>query len=184
MLRHLKFLLPAIGDNEARGNLKWIKCSTDSGFLYMTATNGYMIKTAKISIPGNQLADGLTFYINRSAVEKTIKLADNDPQVILILPYKFKIGSSSEINFKKFGSNYPDLSPIINSNEKMELGQVDFGSDLMIKCLENSDGLPSSKVKIDFIRNLDPIPPTIIRIDFMNSMYMAYLLPSAFPCAD
>jgi len=142
MIKHLKFLLPAIGEKESRRNLMWVKCQVKDGYLHMFAADGFIIKTVKtdIGIDADFLSEDKEFYIDREAVENAIKIGEYQPDKKccggcfencieerklfkteiqkdrIRIPFK-----NVEIKYKPYESEYPNLDCILKSKEKDQI---------------------------------------------------------------
>lgn len=141
MIKHLKFLLPAIGTNESRKNLMWVKCEIKGDYLYMLAANAYIIKTVKTPYPkeittidakGKEKTTVLKrgkFYIDLDAVKNAVKLS-NRYSYVMIYKNKITVGNA-DVKYLPYNMDYPNLDTLINATKNHKVESFGFNADFM-----------------------------------------------------
>ena len=200
LLDHLKFILPAIGTNETRKNIMWVKCWVKNDYLHMMAANGYVIKTIRTFYGDN--SEDSEFYIDLKTVENAIKIAENSiyfddcheceseifqDEEILILENKIIIGTA-ELAYKNYEMDYPDLDHVINSTKQIKNDHIFLNMKFLELAINSGINDLMNKVKIEFLSNDKFIKSSekqkiehygFCKIDFLNKEQFAFIFPIA-----
>ncbi len=174
----MKFLKPAIGNNESRKNLTYLHAKTKGKELVFTAADSFLIK--RVILESEDKDEESDFLIDKKTLECFIKVCKvHNDKYNCCEPVKIKNDQLNSqlvrMGFVQPGLEYPNLEKLINTDYKEHTGETFMGvrHQAIENCLKGFQNYGGKSV----LKFQSKGPETPLKITSQDGLYIAVLMP-------